>query len=98
MYLQQLNRAWSIVRKDIRIYYLKGPVMIFGIIFPVFLFLVFYYRPGPDVNFCDARTLRNGGVLYLHRYITRRNTLGNSGQDTGKTDVLPGNHSYHHPR
>ena len=41
MYLQQLNRAWSIARKDIRIYYLKGPVMIFGIIFPVFLFLSF---------------------------------------------------------
>jgi ABC-2 type transport system permease protein len=41
MYLQQLNRAWTIARKDIRIYYLKGPVMIFGIIFPVFLFLSF---------------------------------------------------------
>ena len=41
MYLQQLKRSWSIARKDIRIYYLKGPVMIFGIIFPVFLFLSF---------------------------------------------------------
>ena len=41
MYFQQLNRAWTIARKDIRIYYLKGPVMIFGIIFPVFLFLSF---------------------------------------------------------
>lgn len=38
---QQAKRAWTIARKDIRIYYLKGPVVIFGILFPVFLFLSF---------------------------------------------------------
>lgn len=38
---QQANRAWIIARKDIRIYYSKGPVVIFGILFPVFLFLSF---------------------------------------------------------
>jgi len=38
---QQLRRSLTIARKDIRIYYSKGPVIIFGVLFPVFLFLSF---------------------------------------------------------
>jgi len=38
---QQARRSLVIARKDIRIYYSKGPVIIFGILFPVFLFLSF---------------------------------------------------------
>ncbi len=38
---QQLRRSLVIARKDIRIYYSKGPVIIFGVLFPVFLFLSF---------------------------------------------------------
>jgi len=38
---QELRRAWTIAKKDIRIYYFKAPVLIFGIIFPFFLFLAF---------------------------------------------------------
>lgn len=37
----QVRRAWAIAKKDIRIYYLKGPVLIFGIFIPVVLFLAF---------------------------------------------------------
>ncbi|MBN1195706.1 MAG: ABC transporter permease [Methanomicrobiaceae archaeon] len=37
----QVRRAWAIAKKDIRIYYFKGPVLIFGIFMPVFLFLAF---------------------------------------------------------
>ncbi len=37
----QLRRAWAITKKDIRIYYFKGPVLIFGVFMPVFLFLAF---------------------------------------------------------
>jgi len=39
---EQIRRAWAIAKKDIRIYYSKGPVLIFGIFMPVFLFLAFY--------------------------------------------------------
>jgi ABC-2 type transport system permease protein len=39
--LQQARRCLAVARKDIRIYYSKGPVVIFGILFPVFLFLSF---------------------------------------------------------
>ncbi len=39
--LHQARRALGIARKDIRIYYSKGPVVIFGVLFPVFLFLSF---------------------------------------------------------
>jgi ABC-2 type transport system permease protein len=38
---EQARRSWAIARKDIRIYYIKGPVLIFGIFMPVFLFLAF---------------------------------------------------------
>jgi len=35
------RRAWTIAKKDIRIYYLRGPVIIFGVLFPAFLFMAF---------------------------------------------------------
>lgn len=37
----QVRRAWAIAKKDIRIYYLKGPVLIFGVFMPLFMFLTF---------------------------------------------------------
>jgi ABC-2 type transport system permease protein len=39
---EQLRRSWAIAKKDIRIYYFKGPVLIFGVFMPVFLFLAFF--------------------------------------------------------
>jgi len=41
IYFGQLKRSLAIMRKDILIYYLKGPVIIFGILIPLFLFLAF---------------------------------------------------------
>ena len=38
---EQVQRAWAIAKKDIRIYYLKGPVLIFGVFMPVVMFLAF---------------------------------------------------------
>jgi ABC-2 type transport system permease protein len=40
--MEQLRRSLVIVKKNIRIYYSKGPVVIFGFITPFFLFLSFY--------------------------------------------------------
>jgi len=42
LYLEQFRRSFAIVKKNIRIYYSKGPVIIFGLIVPFFLFLSFY--------------------------------------------------------
>jgi len=39
--LGQLSRALTITKKNILIYYLKGPVIIFGVLIPVFFFLAF---------------------------------------------------------
>jgi ABC-2 type transport system permease protein len=47
----QFNRALAIAEKDIRIYYLKGPVLIYGILFPMFLFLAFFLGRGMSVDF-----------------------------------------------
>jgi len=38
---QQLRRACAICKKDIRIYYLKSPVIVLGILFPTFMFAAF---------------------------------------------------------
>jgi len=38
----QFKRSLFIVQKNIRIYYSKGPVIIFGLLMPFFLFLSFY--------------------------------------------------------
>lgn len=38
---EQVRRSWAIAKKDIRIYYIKGPVLIFGVFMPLFMFLAF---------------------------------------------------------
>jgi len=38
---QQAQRALAIARKDVRIYYAKGPIIIYGVLMPAFLFLAF---------------------------------------------------------
>jgi len=40
-FVEQAKRAWAIAKKDIRIYYIKGPVLIFGVFMPLFMFLAF---------------------------------------------------------
>jgi len=39
--MEQLKRSLAIAEKNMRIYYLKGPVIIFGLLFPLFLTLAF---------------------------------------------------------
>jgi ABC-2 type transport system permease protein len=39
--VEQFKRSCSIAQKDIKIYYLKGPVIIFGLIFPFFLIVAY---------------------------------------------------------
>lgn len=53
----QLVRALAIAEKDIRIYYLKGPVLIYGILFPLFLFLAFVLGREMPVDFLIAGLL-----------------------------------------
>jgi len=60
---QQAKRAWIIASKDIRIYYSKGPVVIFGILFPIFLFLSFAVGRNLTVEFLMPGLL--GMVLFF---------------------------------
>ncbi len=39
--IEQLKRSFAVAKKDMLIFYLKGPVVIMGLIFPFFLFLAF---------------------------------------------------------
>ncbi|MBN2072904.1 MAG: ABC transporter permease [Actinobacteria bacterium] len=40
-YIEQLKKVWAVCKKDMRIYFLKAPVLIFGVLFPIFLFMAF---------------------------------------------------------
>ncbi|MGP8331908.1 MAG: ABC transporter permease [Methanosarcinaceae archaeon] len=51
MVIDQLKRALAISKKDIMIYYLKGPVIIFGVLFPAFLFVAFMIERDLPVDF-----------------------------------------------
>jgi ABC-2 type transport system permease protein len=42
LYWDQFKRSVVVAKKNIRIYYSKGPVIIFGLLVPFFLFLSFY--------------------------------------------------------
>ena len=39
--VEQVRRSIVIAKKDIMIYYIKGPVIIFGLLIPLFLFMAF---------------------------------------------------------
>ena len=39
--LEQLRRSFVVAKKDVWIYYAKGPVVVFGLIFPLFLLIAF---------------------------------------------------------
>ncbi len=41
-YVSQFKRSISVAKKNLRIYYVKGPVIIFGILLPFFFFLAFW--------------------------------------------------------
>ena len=38
---RDLNASWAIAKKDVKIYYLTPPTLMFGILFPIFMFLSF---------------------------------------------------------
>jgi len=40
-FLRQARCAWVIAKKNAQVYYLKGPVVTFGIVFPLFFYLSF---------------------------------------------------------
>jgi len=41
--IDQVIRSWAIVKKDMKIYYSKGPVVLMGVMFPAFMFLAFAF-------------------------------------------------------
>jgi len=46
----QLTRSLAIAKKDLRVYYSQGPVVIFGILMPAFLFLAYFIGRQMPVN------------------------------------------------
>jgi ABC-2 type transport system permease protein len=53
--IDQIIRSWAIVKKDMKIYYSKGPVVLMGVLWPAFMFISFAF--GRNMA---ARTLMPG--------------------------------------
>ena len=53
--IDQIIRSWAIVKKDIMVYYSKGPVVLMGVLWPAFMFISFAF--GRNMA---ARTLMPG--------------------------------------
>ena len=49
-YITQIRRALVLAKKDMRLYYFKGPVIIFGVLIPLFLFLAFSIGRSIPIN------------------------------------------------
>lgn len=50
--IDQIIRSWAIVKKDIRVYYSKGPIVIMGILWPAFMFISYAFgrnMPAPTL-------------------------------------------------
>jgi ABC-2 type transport system permease protein len=60
---EQLLRSLFIAKKDLTIYYLKGPVVIFGILLPLFFFLAFWM--GRDMSDLALSVALTGMVLWF---------------------------------
>ncbi len=41
--IDQIIRSWAIVKKDMKIYYSKGPVVLMGVMYPAFMFISFAF-------------------------------------------------------
>ncbi|OGO04130.1 MAG: hypothetical protein A2Y73_05440 [Chloroflexi bacterium RBG_13_56_8] len=48
--LAQLTRAWHITAKDMRTYYLKPPLISWGMLFPLVMILAFFLRDPSDIR------------------------------------------------
>ena len=47
--IDQIIRSWAIVKKDIKIYYSKGPVVLMGVLWPGFMFISFAFGRGTSI-------------------------------------------------
>jgi len=57
---EQVEKSWVISKKDLSIYYLKGPVVIFGLLLPAFLFIAFVIGREIPVSFLIPSLLAMG--------------------------------------
>ncbi|MEI7827952.1 MAG: hypothetical protein WCI87_09210 [Euryarchaeota archaeon] len=60
---EQFRGIALIAEKDMRIYYTKPPVLMFGFLFPMFIFLAFFFGREADVR-AIPRAIGDVRVLY----------------------------------
>jgi ABC-2 type transport system permease protein len=58
--LQQFQRSLAIIKKDLANYYMKGPVIIYGLLLPAFLFIAFSLGRGLPAEFLFPGLLSMG--------------------------------------
>ncbi len=79
--LDQVRRSLAITKKDLRVYYAKGPVVIFGILLPTFLFFSFLHRQADVGKFTHPWPAGNGRILHSDRRFASGFSMGDPGED-----------------
>ena len=67
MWRHRLHGTLVIVKKNVMLYYLRPPVLIFGVLFPVFFFLAFHLF----ILFYEEPTLRGKFGASYEAYLTQ---------------------------
>jgi len=49
-YVHMLKAVWTICWKDVKLYYAKGPIVVTGVLFPIFLWAAFYAGKGLELR------------------------------------------------
>ena len=63
VFLVQLRRALGVMKKNLRVYYKRGPVVIFGLLMPFFLFLAYFIGRSMPIEQLFTGLLSSTGSL-----------------------------------
>src|SRR5260370_18631499 len=87
---QQAHAAYVIAKKDAIIYYLKAPVISFGIVFPLFFYLAFAAGRSVPTETMVPGIVAMGAVLHGLGDRTAGDSLGTSSTNLRAAGALAG--------
>ena len=78
---EQLKRSFAITKKDLSIYYLKGSVIIQGLLIPAFVFISFIFKREMSLDSLIPGLLGMALFFCSICYYSSNNTLGNKDEN-----------------
>jgi len=86
--IKQLKRSWAITKKNLSVYFLRGPVIVFGIIMPAFLFISFSVKRQIALESLIPGLLAMSLFFTVSSITPGINAMGNKNEDLGKNNLI----------